>query len=277
MVKSDMSNFDNHTRIEETYNQSLKYLKENNKLKEEIEKHLWAYNEIIDLAPITTDTLDGQFFPCSQSHTDISNSYNLCLEGFYTYSFVALRSVLELGLLGVYFYMESESREKIRLWLHAKEKTPSFEKMRKSMPNQDSFKKFDEKFKLEDRMKTTYETLSNFVHTRGHSNSSFAYNNANFNQFSEKGINKYSNLMFSVISDVVVVMMLNFPIGMQELPLFKKFGLNGPAGGFLEPDQIERVTRIIKPEERAFLQQLSDESEEVKEIVSHIESLPDLF
>lgn len=71
-------------------------------------------------------------------------------------------------------------------------------------------------------------------------------------------------------------MLLKYPIGLQGLPLTEKFGLNPPAGGFLEPHQVDLIGSMIEQEEMEFLKELSDSDPDVRKIVEHITSLPDL-
>src|ERR1019366_2193276 len=63
-----------------------------------------AHRELGDLIPQTVSKFgSGHFFPFSESEFELSNSLLLARYGFYRYAFVALRSVLELGLLSVYW------------------------------------------------------------------------------------------------------------------------------------------------------------------------------
>jgi len=71
-------------------------------------------------------------------------------------------------------------------------------------------------------------------------------------------------------------MVLKYPIGMQGLPLDEKFGFNGPVGGFLQQHQVNLITSLIHPDERRFLQSLSDSDPEVQATAEYIHSLPDL-
>ncbi|MBI4216295.1 MAG: hypothetical protein HY687_02725 [Chloroflexi bacterium] len=256
---------------------SQEYLEGQQDLQTRIASHLWAYNEIGELVPQTlVNVMSGHYFPYSESYYELENSYQLCLEGFYTYAFAALRSVLELGILGVYFAVNDKEHEDVLPWITSKERTPRFKKILHKLNTLDKVRKFDERFGLAKRIAKTYDNLSGYVHTRGYRYSSTAQARSNSNQFSEPALKRYCEAMFPVVRDVIITMLLKYPIGMQPLPLSKKFGLNGPAGGFLEDDQVKNVTYVLESKEKAFLKTLSDEDPNVRQTVEYFESLPDL-
>lgn len=104
-----------HSKISETRSGTVKYLEDHAEPYSSLANTMWAYNEIGDLVPQTLDNImSGHYFPYTESYYELENSYQLALEGFYTYAFTALRSVLELGILGVYFAIEDEEYEKVQ-------------------------------------------------------------------------------------------------------------------------------------------------------------------
>jgi hypothetical protein len=238
---------------------------------------MWAYHEIGDLVPQTLDNfMSGHYFPYSESYYELENSYQLVAEGFYTYAFTALRSVLELGTLGVYFAIENKEYEKVAPWIRSHYPTPRFRDVLKKLFMLDYFKRFDDRFNFTTRVSLTHSHLSDFVHTRGYRFSSSGQTLSNFNRFSEKTLKEYSDVLISVVSHVMTTMLLKYPIGLQGLPLTEKFGLNPPSGGFLRPDQVHLIGSVIQREEMEFLKGLSDSDPHVGKIVEHITSLPDL-
>ncbi len=266
-----------HSKIEETYGATIKYLAKHPNLNSSLAKTIRAYHEIGDLVPQTLDNvMSGHYFPYSESYYELENAYELVLDGFYTYAFAALRSVLELGILGVYFAIEDKEHEKVKPWVTSQQATPHFRDMLAKLSRLNYFKQFDEKFNFATRMSSTYSHLSNFIHTRGYRFSSSGQTLSNFNRFSERTLNEYSDFFSQVVTYVVITLLLKYPVGMQGLPLTEKFGLNSPAGGFLEPHQVYYITSIINEDERDFLQALSDSDSDVKKIVEHFTSLPDL-
>ena len=82
--------------------------------------------------------------------------------------------------------------------------------------------------------------------------------------------------MFAVVTQLIVIMLLKYPVGMQGLPLDEKFGLNGPVGGFLQEHQVQLITSLLSPEEKEFLQRISNEDPNVKAVIEYFNNLPDI-
>src|SRR6185312_16192759 len=109
------------------------------------------------------------------------------------------------------------------------------------------------------RASTLYGTLSDFQHTKGQRHSSFWLNNrSNINQFDENSFGRWLELLSEVVEIVATFHLLKYPVGLQATPLEDKFGLNGPVGGFLRPDQLDLLKQILPPEVLVDLQQISD-------------------
>ncbi len=266
-----------HAKVESTYAASLEYLKVHPDLYRKIASYLWAYHEIGGLVPQTIEKFwSGHYFPYSESYSELENSYELALHGFYNYGFAALRSVLELGLLGVHFAVRDTEHIDVQPWITSQEQTPRRKEIFGRLRELETFREFDSRFKLEARILKTFDRLDRFVHTRGFRYSSRALRLSNVNQFSAKSLQLYFGSMFKVTTDLMVVMLLKYPIGMQSLPLDEKFGLNGPVGGYLQQHQVERITPLIPPEESDFLQKISDNDPEVRAAVEYFNNLPDL-
>lgn len=266
-----------HEKILTTYNDSVNYLKNHKELNRDIGHYLYAYHEIADLIPQTTENIgSGHFFPFSESGYELENSYELCLEGFYSYSFAALRSVLELGIIGIFFAVDDKEHENVRPWISSKEQTPRFKNALQRLNKIPCFKEFNQRFDYIKKTMDLYHHLSGYIHTRGFQYSSTASTQANFNQFNEKALIEYSKLMFSVVSSIIEVMLIKYPIGIKPLPLFDKFGINPPLGGFLQFQQIIYIKYVLTNEKLAFIEHIANNNQEVKDIIEEIKSLPDL-
>jgi hypothetical protein len=63
---------------------------------------------------------------------------------------------------------------------------------------------------------------------------------------------------------------------MQPLPLDEKFGLNGPAGGFLREHEVESLKAVLPDDACKLLQDMSAADPDVQAAVEHFEGLPDL-
>jgi hypothetical protein len=82
--------------------------------------------------------------------------------------------------------------------------------------------------------------------------------------------------MKRVVKALVTMILLKYPIGMQKLPLWEKFGLNPPMGGFLEDSSREVVLFMLSETEKNFLNEISNNDPLVKEISKDLLSRPDL-
>lgn len=267
-----------YEKITAVYQQSVKYLENHSDLLEKIATYLWAYNEIGTLVPQTLDNFwSGHFFPFSESYYELENSFELCKQGFYRHSFFALRCVLELSVLGLYFDQYNQSHLDIQEWLHSKKPTPSFKNMIKSIFKLQYFKQFNEAVPIHSEMEQTYNVLSDYTHVRGYRFSTTGQTISNFNQFNENSLKIYINLMKAVVKNNVIILLLKYPIGMQKLPLMEKFYLNTPMGGFLEQSgPQESVFAILDDNIKAILKDISDKDPTVQEIVTQINAMPDL-
>ena len=266
-----------HEKIEEVYNRSEEYLKNHDDLRDEIATYLWAYNEVSDLVPQTVKNLfSGHFFPFVESHYELENSFELCKQGFYRHSLFALRCVLELGVIGLYFDKDDQAHIDVQKWIRSEDPTPHFRKSLGHLFELEYFRQFDEKFYLQQEIKDIYSSLSNYVHTRGYSYSATGQSLSNFNRFNESSLLRYVEFMKKVIKSVVTMMLLKYPIGMQNLPLWDKFGINSPAGGFLDESSRPAVSVILDEDAKEVLQNISNNDPTVNEIVGYILAMPDL-
>src|SRR5262245_17434229 len=111
--------------IEKTRSESLKHLEDNPEMLKTIANHFWAYHQIGTLIPQTLENFgSGHYFPHSESYYELEASYQFALQGYYRYSLIALRLVLELGLLGVYFSVDDNEHLDVRPWITSKRPTP---------------------------------------------------------------------------------------------------------------------------------------------------------
>lgn len=272
----DLIIINSHEKILDTYSDSVEYLKNNDTLNREIILYLRAYYEIQDLIPQTIENIgSGHFFPFSESNFELENSYQLCMEGFYSYAFAALRSVLELGLLGIYFDYDDKAYENVKPWISTKNQTPPFKNILKRLEEIECFNEFDQRFDYIKKTKELYYHLSGYIHTRGFRYSSTSKTYANFNRFNEKALIEYSKFMFSVVSNVIAIMLIKYPIGVKCLPLYEKFGLYPPFGGFLD-HQVIYIKYVVPDEMLEFIEKIAEKNTEVQRIVDEIEALPDL-
>lgn len=264
-------------KIEEVYKRSEQYLTDHDNLESDIAAHIWACNEVQDLVPQTLDRFwSGHFFPFAESYYELESSFELCKQGFYRHSFFGLRSVLELGTMGLYFDKDDQAHIDIQKWLTSKDPTPHFRKSVARLFQLEYFAKFDSRFSLRKEIEELYNCLSDHVHVRGFHYSSSGHSGSNFNQFNESALRQYADLMKRVVKGLVTMMLLKYPVGMQDLPLWEKFGFNTPAGGFLDESSRPTVLAVLDKETKQFLRAVSDSDATVDNIVKGMVALPDL-
>lgn len=266
-----------HAKCEATYAESLAYLTEHPEFHEKLTTHIRAYHEIGNLIPQTLDNIaSGHYFPYTQSYFELENSFELVKQGFYNYALIALRSVLELSLLAVYFAVRDQEHIDVQSWIHSKEKTPNRKQILGRLNELPAFRQFNMKHDFSNRIFGTFDALDKYVHTRGYRHSSQALNLANFNKFSDKSFKLYFELMIAVVNDSIIIFLLKYPIGMQKIDLDSKYGFNGPVGGFLQAHQVSLITSLLQEEENVTLEEISSRDKNVQAAVEYFDSLPDL-
>ena len=267
----------NHEKIEIVYKKTEEYLNSNEKILEDVSSRLWAYHAAGDLIPQTARNVgSGHYFPYSESYYELENSFEFCRQGFYRYSFFALRCVMELAIMGLYFDKDNQAHIDVQKWLHSKESTPYFRRTLCRLFELEHYRQFDQKFMLQQEIRDIYSSLSDAVHVRGYRYSTSGQTRANFNRFNDRALRQYVKLMATIVKDLVVTMLLKYPIGMQRLPLWEKFGFNEPVGGFLDETYRPAVLAILDGNSKETLQNISDNDPEVQEILRDIHAMPDL-
>lgn len=211
-----------------------------------------------------------------EAETELNHSVLLAHRGFYRYALVALRSVLELGLLSAYWDRADRAEVEIQEWLYSIKPTPFRAEILKGLRTIPAVQSFEEAFDLGKLMQDIYGELSDFAHTRGYKFSSLHLNRANVVQFNEAAFRRWADCLQSVVRLVIIAHLLKYPIGLQYTPLMTKFGLNEPAGGFLNPSQAQRLRGALTPEQVQVLQRISDADECAVTLARQIQEMPDI-
>lgn len=260
---------------------SNKYFECHNVLVSRINDMLWIFSSLEDLMPQTVEKFgSGHMFPILEANTELESSIQLCKLGFYKHAFIALRNALELGLLSVYWDIDDKSHVNIQKWLYSFEYTPFRKKtVAPKLKTNPNIKKFDGKHGIFVEIDKLFGELSDFVHTKGRHHSSIDLGNANFNQFNEKSLLTWIGFMNRVIKYIAAIHVLKYPIALQYTPIEQKFGLNLPAGYFLEPHQSEKLKQFFKEDDDKFskdLQEISDNDPEAQSLREGILQRPDI-
>ncbi|MGI0007127.1 MAG: hypothetical protein ACREAR_03930 [Nitrosotalea sp.] len=264
-------------KILEVLEQSNQYLESNDKLSHKIEEILWFFRALEDLIPQTVENVfSGHMFSLIEANSELENSIALCKFGFYKHAFMALRSVVEMGVLSVYWDVDGKSNLDIQKWLLSFENTPSRKIVFTKLKDNQNFREYDDKHKLFDEGDSIFKQLSNFVHTKGHRHSTMDLGNANFNRFNESSLLKWSELMTRVTHFVIVLHILRYPVALQYTPIEQKFGMNGPAGGFFSPYQMERIKHFLDIDVIETLQKISNNDPEATDMAKWVNEQPDI-
>lgn len=243
-----------------------------------IEHYVLVFHAIMDLIPTTLDNFwSGNLFPYTEAEYELHSSIYFATRGFYKHALNSLRSVLELGLLSVYWDIEDKSHLDIQEWLHSKEDTPFRKKVKKRLLENTNIKRFDEEGGFFAQLDEVYNKLSDFTHTKGARYSSRALTVSNVNTFNEKSLQYWVQSLQEVIRLVLILHILKYPVAYQYTPIDDKFGLNGPAGGFWKPQQVERVKAIFDEETNALLQTISNADPDALARAEWVQAFPDII
>ena len=242
-----------------------------------IEHYVFVFHNILDLIPATVDNFwSGHLFPYTEAEYELHSSVYFATRGFYKHALNSLRSVLELGLLSVYWDIEDKSHIEIQEWLHSKEDTPFRKKVKKRLLENKNIKRFDDEGGFFAQLDDVYNKLSSFTHTKGAQYSSRALTISNVNTFNERSLKYWVQSLQEVIRLVMILHILKYPVAYQYTPIEDKFGLNGPTGGFWKPQQVERVKALFDEETNALLQTISDADPEAIERAQWVQGFPDI-
>ena len=236
-----------------------------------------AYRDIEELIPQNeTKWFSGHSFPYFESYSELENSIHHAFMGFYKSAFISIRSCLELGLLCIYYDRNDESEKIIEGWLSSRAPTPMKRKIITGLRNIVYVSALDTVIPIIDPITRLYDELSDFVHTRGYSYSSVSLNGSDINRFAPDSFKTWIEAVSIAIQDLVILFLCKYPIGLHAVPIWEKFGLNPPIGGFLESHQVWELERMIPEPVLSVLRELTKDDTTVSAILEEITSLPDL-
>jgi len=261
--------------VMEILGESNKFLDINTETTQRINKCYWVFHSLFELIPETVENFwSGHIFPITEAQYELECSIVFCKLGFYKHAIASLRNVLELGLLSVYWDIDGKVHIDIQNWLKSMESTPFRKEVFLKLKTNSNIKDYDSRQNIFEKTKALYSKLSNFSHTKGFGYSSRKLNKhtSNVNSFNELSFNKWFNLMEKVVGIVTTFHVLKYPIGLQNTPIEDKFGLNGPMGGFLRPNQVTNIKTLIPREMLADLQEISDNDPEAQSIAEWVNS-----
>jgi hypothetical protein len=264
-------------QLAETHAASLAFLESSGDVLARLKESVTAFHDVAELIPQTESKLfSGHSFPYYESYKDLETSIHLAMQGFYKSAFISMRSCLELGLLCVYYDRNDDSEAVITDWIHSKDRTPVRKKIIEGLSKIDNVSTLNFRLPILESVSKLYEQLSNFVHTRGFPYSGEALNNSNSNAFNQASLKGLLDAATVTVQDLVILFLCKYPIGLFDLPLWDKFGLNAPLGGLLEPLQVYNLKKVVGKEVLSILEPVCKSDSTAKKMADYILSLPDL-
>ncbi len=260
----------------EVYEQSKKFVEQSGHA-EKIGLLAWVYHSVGDLVPHTLESFgSGHFFPWAESWNEVQISLNLCLFGLYKQAMMSLRSGLELGLLSVYWNLHDDGHIVIREWLRSKEDTPRLDKIWKRLEKHKNFQLFQQKHDIKTRL-LGLGYLHYYVHSKGHKYSnSIGLLKSNFQTFEFQGFKIWFDAFSEVIRVLTILHLVKYPLGVIKYDYERKFGIDKPMLGGLEPFEIDQVEEVIGKEEFEAIEAIAQDDETVQGLLGWISNLPDM-
>lgn len=264
----------------EVFEASVKYLDINPHLRKKIFKLGWCYRSIGKAIPQTMENIfSGHFFPFVESSEELEIAFNLVMFGLYKQAFVSLRSVLEVGMLSVYYNINDDGHKIVKDWLKSKDtwdaNTPRSDKIWKILKTNKNIENFDRKLNLRERFEEL-SYLHNYVHSKG-----LYYSNKqgilkpNYQTFEEDIFLKWLDAYEKVVIIIVTLHMLKYPITSIKYDWGDKVGIDNPFP-VLESFQIDRIKEILPNTYFLEIQCIAGEDPKTQELLKHIKNLPEM-
>jgi hypothetical protein len=270
--------YDNAKSID-TYRDSLKYLEENQNVKDKIQTLGIIYNSIRHSVPQTIENFwSGHSFPLSESWDDIQISATLCFFGLYKQAFSTLRSGLELGLLSVYNNINDDGHETVREWFYSLDgtdsNTPRADKNWKILLSNSNIEEYNNKFDLKsDYLSLGY--LHNYVHTKGHKYSnSLDGQKGNSQVFIASALLEWLNTYEKIAVIVVTLHLLKYPLGLFKFDYYRKFGINMPNVAQVSFNA-SFIASLLEKNKLEEIQNIANKDTQTKDLLSQLNAIPD--
>lgn len=229
-----------------------------------------------------TDFISGENFSITESFEELESSYHIAKYGFFKQSMISLRVAFDIGLLSIYWSIIGSDNEKFKKWYSSKAKSPYKNKAFWKVLNSDNdIASYGERFNLKKEI-NDLGTLSNYVHTNG-----IHYTNLGPIASNLKENNKFENFnlwiekLKKIVRVLEILHLLRYPkmcIDFSSEFLLSKFGTFNkiPQFGGGLGDEKKYVTSFLKEEELDYIEHLSNQHEEVRNIKEWVYDLPEL-
>ncbi|MBE1876117.1 hypothetical protein [Myceligenerans pegani] len=229
------------------------------------------------LVPLNSENfVSGHTFPLTEAHHELDATIMFARLGYYKHAMAAMRNLLELGMLSVYWDADGQSHIDIQEWLRSNGRTPSQRDIKRrleTIPNVAAFTGEHPNYHKD--VSTLFGNLSSYVHTRGQRGSSRAFGATNVHSFRPRAVELWISRLRDCARIVTTLHLLRYPVGMRVTDLDAKFGID-PPNGLLHPAMRERMIQYLPESVATSLQRISDADEEATEVADWVASLPDL-
>lgn len=263
------------------YGQTIEYIEKNEEIEKQLLELSWAFHSIGIAIPQTTESWwSGHYFPFSESFEEFEVSYLLCLQGFYKQSMTSLRSVLETGLLSVYYNINDEGHKTVQGWLQSADgkqnDTPFFRTIWNIVITHPNILKFQNIYDIKTDT-SNLEYLHNYVHSKGEKYSNqIGLFKSNTQTFETIGFDNWLETAQKVVKIILTLHLLKFPLAIIEYDFSKKFGIDIPTFGGLNSFHIARIKSIIGQQTAENLLNIALEDQSVIDFIKQIDNMPDI-
>lgn len=271
-------NFENYIAVEQ---ETKNFLLKNTAIETKLAETSWAVHSLGGVIPHTTENYwSGHYIPYSESFEEYQVSYLLCVQGFYKQAMASLRSVLETGMLSVYYNVDDDGHIVIQGWVQSKQErqydTPRTKSIVKKLMKVPNVCKFQEKYDLFAEIDNV-SFLSNYVHTKGasYSNKTRPFK-SNTQTFEKVEFIKWLDTAHQIIKIISILHLLKYPFGMIDYDFSTKFGVDIPSFGSLNGFHRERIKNVLGDDIWNHLTAIAVDDESTTKFMAEIQNMPDV-
>ena len=264
---------------------SKEHIQNRYKAREQLEASLqFVLHDLTDAPSAEVNLLARMwYFPWTEAEHELSLALNHALLGFHRASYDHQRRGLELILVGSFFISEKASEMEARKWMNSDDQTPMFTKTLKRLARVGLYTRLEAKTGWVSEIQEFYWGLSDISHVRGEQKGFRSVQPSHFNfagipvpEYSTAALEKALDSFVATIGYIALLIALSNPVLVFGLPITEKHGMNGPASGFFEQGQAERLRTLIPESHRDAVIALAEAEPDVESIRDYFHSLPDL-
>ncbi len=282
----------NEKNINECFRLSREWLESHSETKKMLVDYFRGFEEVQYVIPLEAEINAGKpwgscpepfpFIPpwlhvFHESDQELDSVVTTALCGLYKDSLRGIRSLVELNLLGFYFFTKQDYGE-FKSWLDGDTETPKRVLLMNYLNQNNANIAALEKIGWQKKVGALYKELSAFIHTSGKKGSFSTLRVSNTIIFSEQAISYIVDCLIKTIKLMTIGRIAMFPMALQPIDVVRKFGFNGPIMGWLDEPQVEQITKIFadSPNDLEFLRKLSANDPDTQSRVEAVNQTKDL-